>query len=101
MTPPLQIRELRKERGLTLAVVASEVGISIPHMSDIERGKKNLNAHLITKISAALKVSPGALFKSDNPDELSDVVDILDHLDKADLERVKAFALALSFSAKD
>jgi len=57
----LNIRELRKAKGMTLAELASIVGVSIPHLSEVERGKKNLNNHLIERLAAALNVPPHTL----------------------------------------
>lgn len=58
MSLKLHIRDIRQAQGLTLATVAGRVGISIPHLSQIERGDKNLNNHLMERISAALGVQP-------------------------------------------
>ncbi|UWQ30224.1 helix-turn-helix domain-containing protein [Leisingera sp. M523] len=57
----LRIRELRKTNGLTLAELAGKIGVSAPHLSEVERGKKNLNNHLIERIADALGVSPTEL----------------------------------------
>ncbi len=35
-----ELRRLRKNSGLTLKQLARRVGISIPHLSDIERGMR-------------------------------------------------------------
>lgn len=61
MSLKLHIRDIRQAQGLTLETVAGRVGISIPHLSQIERGDKNLNNHLMERISAALGVQPDDL----------------------------------------
>lgn len=66
MSLKLHIRDIRKAQGLTLATVAGRVGISTPHLSQIERGDKNLNNHLIERISAALGVQPHDLVSGDD-----------------------------------
>lgn len=62
----LHIREIRKAQGHTLAVVAGRAGISVPHLSEIERGDKNLNNHLMERISAALGVRPEELVSGEH-----------------------------------
>ena len=54
----LHIREIRSAQKLTLATVAGRAGISIVHLSQVERGDKNLNNHLMEKIAGALGVQP-------------------------------------------
>lgn len=61
MSLNLKIRELRKAKGLTIAQLAEKVGVSTPHMSEVERGVKNLNNHLIERISASLNVGASEL----------------------------------------
>ncbi len=61
MSLKLHIREIRTAQKLTLATVAGRAGISIPHLSEVERGEKNLNNHLLERISAALGVQPDDL----------------------------------------
>lgn len=58
MSLNLQIRALRKEQGLTLETVAGRVGISVAHLSEVERGLKNVNNHLLERIASALGVQP-------------------------------------------
>lgn len=64
-----RIRELRQAKGLTLKELSEMIGISIPHLSEIERGKKNLNNHLMARLSTSLGVSPSDLIAdSDDPE---------------------------------
>jgi transcriptional regulator with XRE-family HTH domain len=58
----LRIRELRQQRGMTLADLAGQVGMSIPHLSDLETGKKRFNATNLAALAEALEVTPSALF---------------------------------------
>ncbi|MEM1149313.1 MAG: helix-turn-helix transcriptional regulator [Pseudomonadota bacterium] len=62
MALELRIREIREGKGMKLAELAEICGFSEAHMSQVERGKKNLNNHLIERISNALEVSPPELF---------------------------------------
>lgn len=93
LTP--RIRTLREERGLKQHQLAEMVGISAPHLSELERGKKNLNSRTLAKIADALGVDPSELIAGDVPSVWSALLDDLGHLDAADQERVRAFAESL------
>lgn len=95
MTLNLNIRALRKAKKLTIGQLAEIVGVSIPHMSEVERGKKNLNNHLMTRISAALGVPAEALISSEDSHDVSQLLAISSQLDQEDRDRVVAFASAL------
>jgi transcriptional regulator with XRE-family HTH domain len=59
---PNRIRELRQARHLTLEEVALRAGISIYHLSRMERGLRALTDTWMHRIAAALGVPPAALF---------------------------------------
>ena len=50
------IRQLREERGMTHEALAQEAGITIGHMSTIERGHSNPTWATVKAVSAALKL---------------------------------------------
>ena len=52
--PP--IRVYRKYRGMTMVELAKAAGISQPHLSDIENGKKTGSVDVLKRIAVALKV---------------------------------------------
>jgi transcriptional regulator with XRE-family HTH domain len=91
----LRIRELRKAQGLTLEDLASRIGISVPHLSEVERGKKNLNNHLIKRLAAALGVSPPELIASSVESDIARLHRALEELSEEDRLRVEAFVVAL------
>lgn len=91
----INIRQIREDRGYTLEDVADKVGVSIPHLSNVERGKKNLNNHLLTRIADALGVHPAALISDTFQSDRDRLGDILDQLAPDDRARVAAFAEAL------
>lgn len=94
----LNIRDIRKARGLSLAQLAERVGVSSPHMSGVELGKKNLNNHLIVRIAAALDVDPSALIgQSDG--QWSSLRSSALGLSDRDFQRVLDFAEALATSS--
>lgn len=56
-----EVRQLRKARQMTLAALAEASGISISHLSAIERGAVNPSLTMISRVGAALGV-PDAWF---------------------------------------
>lgn len=50
------IRVYRKYRGMTMVELAKAAGISQPHLSDIENGKKTGSVDVLKRIAVALKV---------------------------------------------
>ena len=95
MTLNIHIREMRKAKGLTLAQLAGKIGISTAHMSEVERGIKNLNNHLLTRLSSALGTAPETLISGDTAPKQLQLNMILSQLDTEDQARVTAFAEAL------
>jgi transcriptional regulator with XRE-family HTH domain len=55
------LRELRTERGMTQEAVAQAAGITVAHLSSIERGLANPSWGAVTAIARALGVSMGEL----------------------------------------
>jgi transcriptional regulator with XRE-family HTH domain len=51
------IRHLREERGMTQEALAQEAGITVGHMSMIERGHSNPTWATVRAIAAALDTS--------------------------------------------
>lgn len=97
----IRIREIRKARNMTLAQLADQVLVSTPHISEIERGLKNLNNHLLERIAAALGVAPSDLISSDVDTDIARLNELVSRLDAADAARVAAFAEALLKSKEE
>lgn len=55
------IRNVRRDKGLTLRAVAAKVGISVPYLSDIERGFRHGSFSTLEKIADALGVEVSEL----------------------------------------
>ncbi|GDY33691.1 helix-turn-helix domain-containing protein [Gandjariella thermophila] len=54
-----RLRQIRHARGKSLAVVAGLAGISVGHLSNLERGERALDRRsLIVRLAAALEVAP-------------------------------------------
>lgn len=57
-----EVRELRRARRMTLAELANVSGVSISHLSAIERGTVNASVRKVTQIADALAVPPDWFF---------------------------------------
>lgn len=62
-----QIRELRKSRGLTLTDLARLTGLSIGHLSQVERGLSTPTIRQLQQIAAAMEVQIGWFFRTEAP----------------------------------
>jgi len=61
-----KIQKLRKERGLTLAQLANELGLSShAYFSDIENGAKRPSLDLVVSLSVFFNVSTDQLLRDD------------------------------------
>lgn len=58
-----RIKEILKEKGLTVVTLAGLVGITQPNMSNIVNGSSNPSIETLEKIAAALGVHIAALFQ--------------------------------------
>ena len=59
----LNVRRIRKERGLTQERVALESEIDLTYLGGIERGRRNPSVAVVGRIAAVLGVHPRALFE--------------------------------------
>lgn len=64
-----QIRALRQQRNWTIEALALEANLSIPQISEIERGLRDAQITTYEKIADAFGVSLAGLFPSDFNDE--------------------------------
>jgi transcriptional regulator with XRE-family HTH domain len=51
------IRDIRKEKHLTLRQVSKKASIALGHLSDVETGKKNASNDLLEAIARGLEVT--------------------------------------------
>lgn len=92
----LRIKEIRKARGLTTQQLADLAGMSQSYVSDLENGKKQLNARRMEAIAKALEVTPADLIGSGEEDpELMRHLDVLRQLPHEDREAVIRHARGL------
>lgn len=55
------LRSRRREHGRTLADVAAQAGVSMQHLSDVERGRKDASSEMLAAICGALGLSVAQL----------------------------------------
>ncbi len=60
-----RIKERRKELGLTQETAAEELGISVKHFSEVERGIAGLSIENLIKLSGLLAVSLDYIVKGE------------------------------------
>jgi transcriptional regulator with XRE-family HTH domain len=68
-----RVRELRRERGLTLKALGRSAGLSHPFLSQLERGLARPSVGSVERIATALDVPVGALWSGPRP-EIAEVV---------------------------
>lgn len=68
------LKDLRKERKLTLKKLAEMTDVSISFLSQVERGKSSVTLESLKKIADALKVNPTVFFPdASSNDELAEI----------------------------
>ena len=66
-----RIRQIRTERGMTQMDLADTCNLSLPYVSDIERGKKCFSVDILLRVAQALEVSTDWLLRLDIPQTVS------------------------------
>lgn len=54
----LNVRRVRVSKGMTLEVLAHEVGLSYSYVGEVERGRRNPTLRVVERIAEALNVKP-------------------------------------------
>ena len=62
-----RIRKARTARNMSQLELADACGISVPYVSDVERGKKCFSVDILLRIAQALQVSADWLLRLDIP----------------------------------
>lgn len=62
-----RIRDARIAKNMSQADLAFEAGVSLPHISDIELGKKKMSILTFSRLISVLKVSADEILRSDVP----------------------------------
>lgn len=93
-----RIRDIRRERKLSIEQLADMAGVSRSYLNEIELGKKPANEIRLKQIAAALQVPPSDLLDSRARDRWTEFTDLLQGLSDEDQQRVVHFAEGLSAS---
>ena len=64
-----QIRELRRSRGITLSELTEDIGRSVGHLSELERGISPITLDTLDKIAVSLDVSISWFFSAGTLEE--------------------------------
>ncbi|MDI3291991.1 helix-turn-helix domain-containing protein [Polyangium sp. 15x6] len=84
-----RIRELRKERGMSLQDLADAGALSKGHLSSIEQGLAAITIETVERIATALGVSPFCVITFPEDDELDRLADLARKLSKGDLRKLR------------
>ena len=102
----LNMRELRKQRGLTMKELGKAVGVAESTISLYETGKHEPDILTMQRIAAVLGVSVDALLGADPHDSPPppsidrDLIEMLMSLKPAQLQRVMDFVSGLKAATK-
>ncbi len=72
-----RIKEIRRSKNLTQEKLAETIDMDIPNLSNIERGKKFVSSHTLTKIAAALEVQEKDLFDFEHIKKSEDLIKLI------------------------
>lgn len=61
----IRLKELRKARGWNQSELASLLGISAPHVSEMEQGKKNPSRPLLEQMAKLFCISVADMYEPD------------------------------------
>lgn len=64
----INVRQLRKERGLSQEAFADEAGIAVTYVGQIERGLRNPTLDVVERFAKVLGVDPLDLLKASERD---------------------------------
>lgn len=76
----LRIKDLRKAKGLTQRQVAEMAGMSVSYYTELELGRKQINANRLETLARVFGTTPSALIAGGEGDEIKQQIDILSKL---------------------
>lgn len=63
MTLGRALRAIRTTQDATLAVMAARIGISVPHLSDVEKGRRAVSVERVARWAKLLGYPPSSLIE--------------------------------------
>lgn len=82
----LQIRDLRKAKGITLTAIAEKIGKSVGYVSQVERGVSSLPISVLQSMSEVLGVQITWFFHTDNQQKADEVNYVVRHDSRRSLD---------------
>lgn len=73
----VRIQEIRKSKNMTQEKLAEAIGLNVPNLSNIERGKKFVSAETLEKIIKALNINESELFDFDHIKSRDELLNII------------------------
>lgn len=99
-----RIRKVRTAQKMSQQELATKAGISLPHISDIEHGKKAMKLITFIKIVEALQVSADSVLRADVPsvNQLyqNEFGEIISDCTPAEIESLKRIVLQVKDSMR-
>jgi transcriptional regulator with XRE-family HTH domain len=92
-----RIRELRLERGMSLAALADAAGLSKGHMSSVERGLVLITVTTVDATAKALGVPPFVLTMFPEEEPLSAVIEYIRAAEGGDIDKAASKLRKLAF----
>lgn len=84
-----RVRELRKERGLSMCALAELAGISKGHLSSVEAGLQSITVKTIEAIAKGLNVPSMYLLTRPDEDERQHVSELLRSVPIAEVKAIR------------
>ncbi len=92
-----RIQEIRKSKNITQEKLAETIGLNVPNLSNIERGKKFVTAETLEKIINALEVKESDLFDFGHIKTREELLELInDILTKASYKDIQYFYRMMS-----
>lgn len=97
-----RVREIRLQKHMSQQDLATKSNISLPHISDIELGKKGMHLSTFIRLTEALEVSADVLLRSNIPQVTEiykgEFAEILDGCTPAEMETILRIVKELKLS---
>ena len=99
-----RIKALRTGKGMSQADLAVKASVSLPLISNIERGKTRMQLETFVKVAEALQVSADHLLRADVPEVKviyqSELADVLDGCSASEMETILNIAREVKSSMR-